>query len=102
MTKAPSVVIYIINVPYIATSKAKNHTPVRAYGHRPQSFEFAFERVQPEARQIQMSLEASRRAKNVAQLSGVFDHSARRHLLREGDLRPLWRMRPDHTGKESD
>ena len=46
-----SVVIDIINVLRVAV-KAENHPPVGAYCNRPKAFRRAFERMQPESRQI--------------------------------------------------
>jgi hypothetical protein len=73
-------VIDIINVQNFAVGEAKYHSPVSANGHPPKSFELAFERMQPEPRQVQIGNIARgiKAGENVAQFFGVFaKHSAR-------------------------
>jgi hypothetical protein len=46
------VVVHIINVEGVTVSKPENHPPVCANRDRPEPFEFALERMQPETGHI--------------------------------------------------
>ena len=77
-----SVVIDIINV-LRAVVKAENHPPVGAYGNRPKAFRRAFERMQPESRQIHVVNGSSgvKRCQNIPQFADVFRVYAARVVL---------------------
>ncbi len=45
-------IVEIIDVVCIAVHKAKGHAPVSRNPNRPMAFQFAFERMQPESRQV--------------------------------------------------
>jgi len=67
------VVIDIINVLRVAV-KAKNHPPVGAHCNSPETLKRAFERMQPEPRQIHMVNGSSgvKRCQNIPQLTNMF------------------------------
>jgi hypothetical protein len=68
-----SVVIDIINVLRVAV-KAENHPPVGPNGHGPKTFHLAFERMQPESRQIHVVNGSSgvKRRQDIPQLADMF------------------------------
>jgi hypothetical protein len=67
------VVIDIINV-LRAVVKTENHPPVGAYCNGPETFRRAFERMQPEPRQIHVVNGSSgvKRCQNIPQLANMF------------------------------
>ena len=92
-------VIDIINVQGFAVGEAKNHSPVSANGHRPESFELAFEWMQPEPRQIQIRNIARgiQAGENVAQLFCVFANHSARVVGFIKAFQSFVADRPDHT-----
>jgi hypothetical protein len=67
------VVIDIINVLRV-TIETKNYPPVGPNGHGPKTFHLAFERMQPESRQVHVGNRRGgmKRRQNIPQLVGVF------------------------------
>jgi hypothetical protein len=67
------VVIDIINILCIAI-EAKDHSSVCPNCHRPKTFHLAFQRMQPESRQVHVSNRrgSMKRCQNIPQLFGVF------------------------------
>src|ERR1035441_9649611 len=82
MSRFLSVVIDIINV-LRAIVKAENHPPVGAYRDGPEAFRRAFERMQPEPRQIHVGngWGGVKRCQNIPQLSNMFRAYAARVVL---------------------
>jgi hypothetical protein len=77
-----SVVIDIINVLRVVV-KAENHPPVGAYCNRPKASRRAFERMQPESRQIHVVNVSSgvKRCQNIPRLANMFRVYAARVVL---------------------
>src|ERR1035438_567174 len=77
-----SAVIDIINLLCVAV-KAENHPPVGAYCNGPKALRRAFERMQPEPRQIHVSNGAGgvKRCQNIPQLADMFRVYAARVVL---------------------
>ena len=77
-----SVVIDIINI-LRAAVKAENHPPVGAYCNGPEAFRRAFQRMQPEPRQIHVVNGSSgvERCQNIPQLANMFGVYAARVVL---------------------
>lgn len=72
-------IVDIVNVFDIPANKAEDHAPIRAYHHREEAFQIAFERMQAKAGHFKIRDCASRveTCKDVAQLLNVFsDHAA--------------------------
>ena len=78
-----SVVIRIINVKNVGVDKAKNHPPVCANRYRPKAFEFAFERMQTEARNIHIGHHPGRIEphEDIAEPAGVLGENAARVVV---------------------
>ena len=77
-----SMVIDIINILRVAV-KAENHSPVGVNCNGPKAFIRAFERMQPEPRQIHVrnALGGVKRCQNIPQLANMFRVYAARVVL---------------------
>ncbi len=93
-----SVVIDIINV-LRAAVKAENHSPIGAYGNRPKAFRRAFERMQPEPRQIHVGNGSGgvKRCQNIPQLANMFRVNATRVVLFKKPFQTLVTNCPYHS-----
>ena len=73
-------IIEIINVHYILTRKAKDHSPVCANGNRPKALQLPFQRMKPKTRQVHISnpVRNVKARENIAELLRVIpDHAPR-------------------------
>jgi hypothetical protein len=72
--QSPLVVVNVINIQDLAVLESKNDPPVCTHRHGAKPFEITFERVNPEARQIQVRyfLRGVQASENVDQLFRVF------------------------------
>jgi hypothetical protein len=92
-----SVVIDRINVLCVAV-KAENHPPVGPNGHGPKTSHLAFERMQPESRQIHMGngWGGMKRCQNIPQLAHMFRVYAARVVLLKKPFQSLVADCPYH------
>jgi hypothetical protein len=99
------VVIDVVNILDVPFFEAKSHPPVGANRNSPEAFHLAFERVQPETRQIHM-LNLRRCLKgrqNVPELVNVFRIDAARIILLEEPSQSLvaYRLYPPMPSRDT-
>jgi hypothetical protein len=92
-----SVVIDIIYVLHV-TVKAEHYPPVGPDSYGPKTFHRAFERMQPEPRQIHVDggLSSVKRRQNIPQLGDVFRVYAARVVLLKKPFQSLVADGPNH------
>ncbi len=92
-----SVAIDIVDVLRPA-AKAENHSPVGARGNRPKAFRRAFERMQPEPRQIHVGngSDGVKRCRNIPQLANMLRVNATRIVLFKKPFQTLVTNCPYH------
>lgn len=92
-------VIDVINIQRVAFGEAENHAPIGPNRDRPKAFELAFERMQTEAGQIQVSGRSGgiKSHENITQLRSMFPDHAARVVVLVKTLQSFVTDRPDHV-----